>query len=380
MKILFYSMYIGTATTTFLHNPFLEIAAKHETMYLCNEYYENSVLQGQNIKVIPFQHHRIRNKINWLLEKYKIILGFKNKAFAKQIKTLISEFKPDVIHCNFGNESLRLLENCFDSEQKYTIMFHGYDASNYFLSNSLYKKKYIELFSKPNVFPIVVSDYMKSKFVSAGIPMEKSLRLYYGCRLDLFKRSSYPVDKQEHIFLQVSSYSRQKGHTSTVQAFHLFVEQHPEIQCKLIFAGGGGTERNVVEALIKELHLEQKIITTDTLTPIEVKAYLESAHTFVHHSVTDSYQFTEGIPNAIIEAMAMELPILSTKHAGIPELVEDGKNGILVNEYDVKSYAQSFYDILDWKYKPENRKKVESFFSLKNHVENLENFYKKIIS
>ena len=58
---------------------------------------------------------------------------------------------------------------------------------------------------------------------------------------------------------------------------------------------------------------------------------------FVHHSITPQNGDEEGIPTSIMEAMLMKLPILTTYHAGIPELVKHGENGLLCKEKDVNT-------------------------------------------
>ena len=83
----------------------------------------------------------------------------------------------------------------------------------------------------------------------------------------------------------------------------------------------------------------------------------------------------EGIPNAIMEAMAMELPVISTWHAGIPELVEDGVNGYLIEERNVEAYAKRMLDILHWKRIPANRFKIIEKFSIESHYKELTNIY-----
>jgi len=107
---------------------------------------------------------------------------------------------------------------------------------------------------------------------------------------------------------------------------------------------------------------------------------MERAHYFVHHSITTEAGDTEGIPNAIMEAMAMELPVLATCHAGIPELVEDGIHGYLIPERDIDQYARRIADILQWGYQPKNRQKVQAQFELERHKEELIRYYQECLS
>ena len=99
---------------------------------------------------------------------------------------------------------------------------------------------------------------------------------------------------------------------------------------------------------------------------------------FVHHSITGDNGAQEGIPNAVAEAMAMELPVISTFHAGIPELVENNVNGFLIKEKDIENYVHCMQEIIKWDYLPTNRTLIESRFSIQSHIKNLLNIYENI--
>ncbi len=93
-------------------------------------------------------------------------------------------------------------------------------------------------------------------------------------------------------------------------------------------------------------------------------------------SVTADNGDQEGLPNVLLEAMALELPILSTRHAGIPDMVIDGVNGILCDEKDHAQYVEGLSKIVDWELCPHSRQRVIENFSLKAHTDKLENIYK----
>ena len=78
--------------------------------------------------------------------------------------------------------------------------------------------------------------------------------------------------------------------------------------------------------------------------------------------------------------MAMKLPILSTFHAGIPELVQDGVNGLLCPEKDVDNLSNQMLEIIYWKKLKKNRVKIKEQFNYQIHNELLLDFYKKILN
>ena len=79
---------------------------------------------------------------------------------------------------------------------------------------------------------------------------------------------------------------------------------------------------------------------------IHLKA-LFNADVFIHPSVTAENGDKEGIPGAIVEAMASGLPVISTYHAGIPYIIENQQTGVLVNEWDVDALAEGILELAE---------------------------------
>ncbi len=114
-----------------------------------------------------------------------------------------------------------------------------------------------------------------------------------------------------------------------------------------------------------------------------VKELMKQADIFVHHSITASNGDQEGIPNVIMEAMATGLPIISTYHAGIPELITDEFNGYLVEEKDSEEYAKKIRKLLteDISFIPLNaRKTIEEKFNLKKQQIKLNSIYEELLT
>ena len=90
----------------------------------------------------------------------------------------------------------------------------------------------------------------------------------------------------------------------------------------------------------------------------------------------------EGLPQAVIEAMAMNKPVIATKVGGLPELIQDGKNGILIPPSDPSAIVDSIISIRENKNLAQNlgtegRKVVEEYFSIKIMVDKLQELYLK---
>lgn len=373
MKILFFSDCFGAPTTTFIYNDVVGLAKKHNVKYVCTIRENAERFPFQNAEAVPYKINKILGKIRRYLEIRDIYLSYKNNDFARKIKKIIEEFRPDIIHCHFAYESLKLLDNYQEDKIPIVISLHGYDAYTMF-KNACYRKRMQPIFERKNINVLFISEFMRNKFEGAGTKFNNSHILYCGINTDYFKRENYTLPGSNFNFLQVSDFGEKKGHFYTLQAFKKLLESKPRFVCKLAFAGEGETFEGI-KVLARQLGLEKNVEFTGWLTTGEVKALMDNAHAFLHHSVTAGNGDQEGIPVVIMEAMAMELPVISTWHSGIPELVEDGLNGYLIEERDIEGYARRMNDILTWGYLRVNRQKIIEKFELSKHLQQLEEFY-----
>ena len=123
-------------------------------------------------------------------------------------------------------------------------------------------------------------------------------------------------------------------------AFLEVVEARPEATLVMVGKGGGGELFEACLILAKALGLEDHIIFKGVLDHKEVAREMANARVFVQHSITTpEHHDKEGKPVAIMEAMACGLPVVATRHSGIPELITDGEDGLLVEEYDIDALA-----------------------------------------
>lgn len=251
-----------------------------------------------------------------------------------------------MIHAHFGPAGIEILPLAKSLNIPLLVTFHGYDASS-FLRSSVYVKSLIQLFKYAR--GICVSRNMAEKLIGLGIPPTRVNTHYIGTSLENFKFVKRQTLREKSLqrkqinFLQVSNFVEKKGHQYTVEAFSRFVTYYPDANLCL---AGDGPLRPEMEELVARLGLSSRILFTGAIDSNEVSRRMAQADAFLHHSVTAGNGDMEGIPTVLMEAMATGLPVVSTHHSGIPELIVHGYNGYLVNERDVDGYAAVLRSLL----------------------------------
>jgi glycosyltransferase involved in cell wall biosynthesis len=134
-----------------------------------------------------------------------------------------------------------------------------------------------------------------------------------------------------------------KGVATSLCAFAIFQKEFPNAE--LIIAGKGPLQSHL-EELAEELGIASKVHFRGFLSQAELLELYASSHFFLHPSETPPDQNQEGIPNSILEAMATGLAVLATKHGGIPEAVEEGRSGMLVEERDFEALAAAMKNLV----------------------------------
>lgn len=307
---------------------------------------------------MPFKPSYIRRKIRSAFKQLGYAWQIHDRNFANDLSNILFEKRPDIIHCHFGTYSSRLLDH-YTGNIPVVITLHGYDASG-----MLTRKQYLNHLNvhlrRSGVYPVFVSEGLKKYALALGLQAEHAAVLHLGINTDFFQRNSREIPKLPFRFLQVSGLREKKGHKYALEAFAGLVNNGYDAE---FIITGDGPERKALEQHCRDLGLKQRVRFTGWADRDRVKTLMEESHCFIHHSITDSDGNTEGLPTVLMEAMAMELPVIATHHSGIPELVNHNSHGILVNECDVEALRQAMEEAINWDYRPENRQHVLKKFS-----------------
>jgi glycosyltransferase involved in cell wall biosynthesis len=129
-----------------------------------------------------------------------------------------------------------------------------------------------------------------------------------------------------------------KGQTHLVDACRRLAERGVDFSCRII---GDGPDRAALAALIEEAGLHDRVVLTGRMTSDAVARELAEADVLVAPSVPTSGGKREGIPVVLMEAMAAGLPVVASRLSGIPELVTDGTDGLLVPPGDDGAIADA---------------------------------------
>lgn len=378
MKILAYTESYASETVTFITNELKCVQETHELMLVYSTRKNPNRYILNNMICVPFKFNKVINKVRWWLEQSELYYSSYNFLFNKNINRIIEEFKPDIIHCHFGTDFLKVISNLNKENRQIPILisFYGFDVTER-INNKAVLKKYNEYLSLANVYSIAVSNSLVENINTYIKPRNIASVLNSGIDTDFFKRKSYKLNKDEFVFLQVSSFNYKKGHKYTLEAFKKFIAQNNEYKYKFVIVGFGPLEESIRNQ-IKELELDDYVSLRGPITPAEMVDLASKVNCFVHMSITAENGDQEGLPNVLLEAMSLELPILSTVHAGIPEIVENEVNGILCEEKNIDDYIDGFNKIINWKISPDNRQKIVNEFSLIKHMDSLNEIYTQI--
>ncbi len=134
-----------------------------------------------------------------------------------------------------------------------------------------------------------------------------------------------------------------KGFTTLVEAVAQLRER--DVDVELIIAGEDGEAATAVRALVAQRGLEDEVWIAGPVTQGELRTLYGDADVFALACRVDEDGDRDGIPNVLVEAMAAGLPVVSTSVSGIPELVQDGENGLLVPPDDPAALADALLRI-----------------------------------
>ncbi|MGA3172353.1 MAG: glycosyltransferase [Chthoniobacteraceae bacterium] len=240
----------------------------------------------------------------------------------------LRDARASLLHVYFGHIGVHLLPYIRRARVPVVVSFHGADAG-VDPSKRTQVRPMRHLFQNATLL-LPRSQAIADSLVSLGCPVEK-IRLHRtGIPLDRFPFSQryLPGDGQWRLF-QACRLIPKKGVETTLHTFAIFSKRFPG--SKLTIAGEGPLASSL-QSLADELGIAPRVSFPGFVSQAKLHDLLYQSHLFLHPSVTGPDLDREGVPNAILEAMATGLPVAATLHGGIPEAVHNGETGLLAPE------------------------------------------------
>ena len=286
-----------------------------------------------------------------------------------------------LLHIYFGNVAGSLLPLIRSSPVPVVVSIHGADATVE-MDRPRFRAAMIEALDRARLV-FARSESLLDSLEELGCDRAKLRLQRTGLPLDdwPFLKRAIPPGGGRWEFLQVCRIVPKKGIATTLRAFAAIRARHPA--ARLTIAGDGPALEEMV-ALATDLGIGGAVTFPGFTGQNQVQSLCRRAHFFFHPSETDAEGNREGVPNAMLEAMATGLPALATRHAGIPEAVSEGQSGHLAEERDHESLAaaalKSMADPARYQQLARGaRQAVEDAFSSPVSIATLESLYDEAI-
>lgn len=245
---------------------------------------------------------------------------------------LLLQDPPDHIHAHFLNKSAtEALVAHRMTGIPYSVEVHASAelfVHPFLITKKLGDSKFISTCTRYN------KEYLDKMDSRIGM---KSHVIYHGIDPNKYRRSSPPRSSCP-LIVSVGQLVERKGYPVLVDACKILRDSGVEFECLIV---GEGPMRPALEAQILSAGLEKHVRLTGALPQDDIIPLYEQATVSVLAAVLANDGDRDGIPNVILESMAVETPVISTSHLAIPEVIEDGVNGLLVPPNDPQALASA---------------------------------------
>lgn len=359
-------------TESWLYNQTINVT-KYQSIFI--------VQRVKNLDLFPFSD--VYSTHEFFLYRYADAIHIRlfDSFFPFYYKKLIKKHNVKLLHAHFGPQGFRYLKIKSDLKLPMITTFYGYDIST--LSRVKYwQKAYLKLFKNCELF-LVEGTHMKNELVKLGCPIEKIKVHHLGVNINQIRFKPRIVNPKSTITILISgTFTEKKGIIYAIEAFATVKSRNQNIRLRIL---GDGYMRSQIESLVQNLEIADSVELLGYQPYSVFLSELENAHIFLSPSITAENGDTEGgAPVSIIEAQASGIPVISSYHADIPEVVIDGQSALLAPEKDVHILAEHLTYLVDhpeiWpKIGQTGRAHVEKEYNAEIQGRRLESIYKELI-
>lgn len=238
---------------------------------------------------------------------------------------------------------------------------------------------------------IAVSKFVMNSIITKGYPKKNTFTVHNGLNIEQWSeqidgsaiRNEFGVEPATPLLLMVARMSYWKGPGELLKALAKVRETQPRFKALLVgdedLTAPHGQSRTLedLRAMARSLNLEQQVIFTGRRQ--DIKEFMAAADIYVMPTVDDPF------PTVFMEAQAMGLPIAALRSGGTPELVEDGKAGLLAEPYNNEQLASNLITLIE---NPDlrahmganGRRRVEEYLNVGRMGRDIEAIYRQVLS
>lgn len=291
----------------------------------------------ENEKLFPLRNRKYKvervangtDKILIAIRKHIFGVRYKLGFFAhRAVKRILKQRKYDVVHAHFGFNALLIYPLVKLFNIPLVITFHGVDASPERLKQKEYKRRIAKMLDYASAI-IIVSPHMK-KTLDLDRHADKVFVIPCGVDPFEFDVADTTPEREFVTVLHSGRLVSKKGVPDLIRVFSLLSHRYRNIR---LFIVGDGPELELCEQLADDARADS-IQFFGARSHEEVKTFMENADIFVLNSRMGEKGDMEGLPVSLLEAMSMQLAVLSSRHAGIPHAVTNEVDGLLIDEKD----------------------------------------------
>lgn len=303
-----------------------------------------------------------------------------DRSILRALRTIINRRRPDIVVTHQVKSHFLVRLSGLHRKYPWVAFNHGYTTTD--RKMQLYNR--LDRSSLPHADRVVtVCQAFARELESKGIRGHRISVLHNSIRPEPSTSEAEAADLRKHlgikpdekVILAVGRLSKEKAQIDLIRAFGELHRTNPALKAKLVIAGDG-PERAQLEASARTLEIADQIVFAGQVA--NMQPYYAIADLLVNAS------HSEGSPYILLEAMAAGVPIVATAVGGVPEILTDGENALLVPPLDARAMAQSIEEVLcdkelAQKFSTKARALITTRFAPEIYVQKLVEIYQTVL-
>ncbi len=323
-------------------------------------------------------------KLFFLVKSLKYFPSYGFRAWLQIIERALlitGRGKHDIVHCQFATlwKVVDPLIELGVISGELAVSVRGYDVTtDEYTKDNMYGR----LFKVASIF-LPVSKSLENRLLDLGCEQHKVKVHYSGIRINAIEPRKFKYCSKPIKLLSVGRLVEKKGFIYGISAVKKLFDRGVSVEYSIL---GDGPLKLDLERIIRDNDANSYVKLLGALNHDATIGLMRQSDILLAPCVTAADGDQEGIPNVIKEGMVLGVPVIATKHSGIPELINDGESGLLVAEKDTEALANAVdvYFQMPWSVREKMiavaRNKVKTDYDIDKLVFELEAIYKSLLN